>query len=49
MYSVSYVSNVEKLNEKTTNTKSVGTFPKSSIKIVERCKIDTRNTQIHDV
>ena len=27
---------------------SVGTFPKSNSKIVERCKIDTPNTQIHD-
>ena len=26
----------------------VGTIPKSNIKIVERGKIDTPNTQIHD-
>jgi hypothetical protein len=24
------------------------TIPKSNIKIVERCKIDTHNTEIHD-
>jgi hypothetical protein len=28
---------------------SVGTIQKSNIKIVERCKIDTTNTLIHDV
>ena len=27
---------------------TVGTVPKSNIKIVERDKIDTPNTQIHD-
>jgi len=27
---------------------TVGTIPKPTIKIVERCKIDTPNTQIHD-
>jgi hypothetical protein len=32
---------------KTKNT-TVGTIPKSNIKIVERDKIDTSNTQIHD-
>jgi len=30
------------------NTTPVGTIPKSIIKIVERSKIDTSNTQIHD-
>ena len=33
---------------KTKNT-TVGTIPKSNIKIVERGKIDTHNTQIHDL
>jgi len=32
---------------KTKNT-TVGTIPKSNIKIVERDKIDTSSTQIHD-
>ena len=27
---------------------TVGTIPQSNIKIVERAKIDTSNTQIHD-
>ena len=30
------------------NTTPVGTIPKSIIKIVERSKIDTLSTQIHD-
>jgi len=28
---------------------TVGTVPKSNRKIVERCKIETPNTQIHDL
>jgi len=33
---------------KNKNYKTVGKIPKSNIKIVERGKIDTPNTQIHD-
>ena len=34
--------------EKSKNYHTVGTFPKSNRKIVERGKFDTPNTQIHD-
>jgi hypothetical protein len=37
-----------KKKQKTKNYYTVGTFPKSNRKIIERGKIDTPYTQIHD-
>jgi hypothetical protein len=42
---------LHRLNNKMKNIKyhTVGTIPKANIKIVERGKINTPNTQIHDL